>query len=169
MLVWRPWFVRLGIPAGCLMVLLGLMACTSAPKKGSEPYGTFVQRGDFPIGGGAGNSVKFSWEQTVVLQTDGSAEIATKYSAEMASGWQLAGCADGERSGFVVVNQVFSATMSGTVITLVPRGSMTVSHAEPSCWRYPAFNGNEDPNKAQVLDWVDGRLGNAQGEYVRVQ
>jgi hypothetical protein len=141
----------------------------AAPQSGSEPTGTFVQRRNMSPEGGAEFGV-FGWEQTVTLQKNGTAEITTKYMVDMLEGWQLFGCSEGQTKGLVLSKQTFSSTVEDSVIVLDPKGPAVMTQLEPACWRYPQSHGQVPGNieGRSVLDWVGGRLMNAQGEYVQV-
>jgi hypothetical protein len=130
----------------------------AAPK---APAGVFEQEGRVNYDDKSG---WYSWEDTLVLNADGTAELTTKYRTSLYSGWYLNGCESGTRVGTYLWKRKYTFTVGADRVTFKPQGPSETSRLDPACWdRDPS----PDSYEPWSLDWIGGRLSNSDGEYVR--
>jgi hypothetical protein len=112
----------------------------------------------------------FEWEDTLVLNADGTADLTTKYTVSLRPFYYLRGCDTGStyvsapRVGTYRWTRKYTVTVAATTLSLQPEGPAEVSWVDPSCWEPGAGTGED---KAWVLDLVDGRLSDADGDFAR--
>lgn len=112
----------------------------------------------------------FEWDDTLVLNADGTADLTSKYTVSLRPFYWLRGCESG--SGYVAGPRVgtyrwtrkYTVAVAATTLSLEPQGPAEVSWVDPFCWEPGAGTGGDKP---WVLDWVDGRLSDDDGAYVR--
>ena len=112
----------------------------------------------------------YEWEDALVLNPDGSADLTVKYTVSLRPFYSLRGCGTGSayvsapRVGTYRWTRKYTVTVAATTLSLQPQGPAEVSWVDPSCWEPGAGTGEDKP---WVLDWVDGRLSDDDGDYVR--
>ena len=116
------------------------------------------------------NSGFFEWEDTLVLNPDGTADLTVKYTVSLRPYYSLRGCATGTayvsapRVGTYRWTRKYTVTVAAAALSLQPQGPAEVSWVDPSCWEPGAGTGEDKP---WVLDRVDGRLSDDDGDFAR--
>jgi len=143
-----------------------------APANKQEPQqlvGTFVRSHQENY---EDNSGYFAWEDELVLNADGTADLTVRHKVHLRSDWywSLRGCESGTnyssspRVGTYRWKRKYTVTVAATTVSLLPQGPAEVSWVDPFCWQPGASTGSDEP---WVLDLVDGRLSDDDGDYVR--
>lgn len=135
-----------------------------SPKSKPAPFGTFAQYGRLNYNDRSGY---FDWDDALVIREDGTAEMTTKYKESLFPGWHLRGCDRGQQAGSALLFQKFTVEVNAAIVSLRRQGPIEVSRVEPSCWTLTQSNVESIFQDPWVLDWVDGRLKNQDGEYYR--
>lgn len=133
------------------------------PKDPQQPAGTFVQEGSKEFTDGSGN---ISWRQTLVFNSDGTADITLSATEEFYRGWYLSGCAEGLRKGRYKLTRRNNVVMldGGATVSLYLVGEPDVTDLSPSCWRFQPSLDNP-----YNMRWVNGQLSDADGEFRRAE
>ncbi len=132
-----------------------------------QPVGTFARsdRGYYDDQSGFD-----AWEDTLVLNADGTADVTVKHTVSLRPYYSLRGCGSGSayisgaRVGSYRWTRKYTIAAAATNLSLQPRGPAEVSWIDPYCWT-PGVGTGED--KPWVLDWANGRLSDDDGVYVR--
>lgn len=147
---------------------------SSAPAAVNEPeslklVGTFTRSHQEKYDD---NSGYFEWEDELVLNADGTADLTVKHTVHLRSDWywSLRGCKSGTsyssspRVGTYRWKRKYTVTFAATTVSLQPQGPAEVSWIDPYCWQPNAGTGED---KTWVLNLVDGRLSDEDGAYVK--
>jgi len=118
------------------------------------------------------NSGYFEWEDELVMNADGTADLTVKYKVHLRSDWywSLRGCesstnySSSPRIGTYRWKRKYTVTAAATSVTLQPQGPAEVSWVDPYCWQHGAGTGED---KSWVLNWAGGRLSDDDGDYAR--
>lgn len=118
------------------------------------------------------NSGYFEWEDELVLNADGTADLTVKHTEHLRSDpfFALRGCRSGTnysmspRVGTYRWQRKYTVTVAATTVSLQPQGPAEVSWIDPYCWQPNPVTGDDN---TWVLNLVDGRLSDDDGAYVR--
>ncbi|GAB2178287.1 hypothetical protein [Dongia sp. agr-C8] len=139
-------------------------AALSAPPL---PAGTYARSGREDYDDKSGS---LEWEDELVLNADGTAELTVKYRTSLRTYWYLTGCesstnySPSPRVGTYRWKRKYTVTVDATTMSLQPQGPAEISWIDPYCWKPGAGTGGEE---TWVLDWVDGRLSDEDGAFTR--
>ena len=131
------------------------------PPAPPQPVGTFTRSDREYYDDQSGF---FEWEDTLVLNADGTADLTYKETVSLRPYYSLRGCGSGSRVGSYRWQRKYTVAVDATTLTLQPQGPAEVSWVDPYCWQPGAGTGADKP---WVMDWVDGRLSDNDGAYAR--
>jgi hypothetical protein len=141
---------------------VAMPAALPAPKQEEPaPVGTFLLDGRTYYDDHSGF---YDWQDTLVLNADGTAELTTKYRVSLYSGWHLNDCPSGTRVGTYLWKRKYTTTVTGSTVTLYGKGPAAESRVDPICWDRDSDLNDGEP---WVLTWFGGRLSSRDGAYVK--
>ncbi len=155
------------LPPSASLATPASASASPADTQAALPVGTFSRgaREDYDDKSGW-----YEWEDELVLNADGTAELTVKYKVSLRPYWYLTGCesstnySTSARVGTYRWKRKYTVTVEPATLSLQPQGPADISWIDPYCWKPGAGTGNDE---AWVMDWVDGRLSDKDGAFTR--